>query len=62
MMQEKENPWIMSEKQLFGKEGAYNFDGSDWRIKDKTVLFYRLQEENEKLKNHVNMRVDQMAD
>ena len=26
MMQEKENPWIMSEKQMFGRDGIYSFD------------------------------------
>ena len=58
---EKENPWILSEKHMIGKDDVYNFD-KNFDIKKLSLQYYRMKEENEKLRTQVNTRVDQMSD
>ena len=52
-MLEKENPWIMSEKAMFAKKEfpIYEF-GPTFNIKNQTIKFYRLKEENTQLRQH----------
>ena len=50
-MLEKENPWIISEKHMFGNinDDLFSF-GNGFEIKEYTLKYYRLKDENEKLK------------
>ena len=62
-MLEKENPWILSEKTMFAcKEFPMYEFGPTFNIKAQTIKYYRLKEENNQLRLHVNIKVDQMAD
>ena len=56
---EKENPWIVSEKQMINcqEHPQYQFD-SNFNVKALTVKYYRMKEETEALKKEVNTRVD----
>lgn len=58
---EKENPWILIDKNFFGsKDTEYDFSGFDRKIQYDNLI--KLKEENMILKRKVNMKVDVMAD
>jgi chromosome segregation ATPase len=59
---ERENPWIVSERQKFGLEDSEYAFSKAFNIKDLSVQYYRLKEDTEKLRLQVNMKVDQMAE
>ena len=60
---ERENTWISNEKHMFGNPESveYRFEGG-FNMSEKTRQFYKLKEDTQNLKKHVNMRVDQMSD
>jgi len=57
-MLEKENPWIISEKHMFGKidDDLFSF-ANGFEIKEISLKYYRLKDENDKLKNQINTNV-----
>jgi structural maintenance of chromosome 2 len=58
---EKENPWILTDYELFGvKDSEYDFTGFDINVQSE--ILEKLKEENEILKRKVNMKVDTMTD
>jgi len=58
-----ENPWVLAEKDMFGNPESAEYANVDKIDLSKQKLrFHRIQEENEKLKKMINVRVDEMAD
>lgn len=63
MTLERENPWIMSERDMFGNPESHDYKfGPDFNMIEKTRRFYKLKDETLVMKKHVNMKVDLMAD
>jgi len=58
-----DNPWVRVEKDMFSNPESSEYSGlTSLDVPNAKLQYHRLQDENEKLKKMINVKVDQMSD